>query len=254
MGEIHMNSKGNILIADDEEVFLQSTADLFRKRGYDCTCAGDAVSAEKLLRENNYDLLISDIRMPGNINLELIRDIPSIVKGLPIIIVTGFPTLDTAIKSIGLPVVAYLLKPFEFKDLFESAIVALEHSSTHRIALTAQEHLKKWNEELARLIEMIESNKGDLSQISIETYLNITLGNVMNGLNDIKNITEAIAAPKNIAYTCDLLNCPRDKAFREIIAETINAIKNTKRAFKSNELRDLRVKLELLLEKDFGSN
>jgi DNA-binding NtrC family response regulator len=110
----------HILIADDEETFLYSTADLLRKEGYHCDCAPDGQTAAKMLRKDDYDLLIADIRMPGNGDLELIRDLPRIAEGLPVILVTGYPSMTTALESFHLPVVAYLTKPVEWQELLAS--------------------------------------------------------------------------------------------------------------------------------------
>ncbi len=106
-----------ILIADDEETFLYSTADILRREGYDCSCASDARAATEMLRMESYDLLIADIKMQGNADLEFIKALPQIADGMPVILVTGYPSLNSAIESIQLPVVAYLVKPVELKEL-----------------------------------------------------------------------------------------------------------------------------------------
>ena len=106
-----------ILIADDEESFLYSTADILRREGYDCSCASDARAATEMLRKESYDLLIADIKMQGNADLEFIKALPQIADGMPVILVTGYPSLNSAIESIQLPVVAYLVKPFELNEL-----------------------------------------------------------------------------------------------------------------------------------------
>ncbi len=82
-----MNERGRILIADDEETFLLSTIDLLRREGYECDGVKDAEAAVEVLSNKAFDLLVSDIRMPGNMELELIES----VKGLSVIIVTGYP-------------------------------------------------------------------------------------------------------------------------------------------------------------------
>lgn len=249
-----MAPKGNILIADDEDTFLNSTADLFRRQGYSCTCAVDGQSAIEILKHNDIDLLIADIKMPGNPEFELVRDMSSIAKGLPIIIVTGFPSLKTAIMSIQLPVVAYLVKPFDFDDLLKAAQSALESYQTLQMVHEAQRRIKEWDNELNRFVSTINHSRADLSQISVEAYLNITLSNVIGSLNDLKNIAEALASSNKESYACNLLNCPREKAFYNAISDAIETIKKSKRAFKSNELGELRAKLESLLKTDFRNN
>ena len=57
---------GRILIADDEQTFLEAVADYLEDEGYECDCAPDGTTAAEKLQQNQYDVLISDIRMPGN--------------------------------------------------------------------------------------------------------------------------------------------------------------------------------------------
>ena len=122
-----MTNLGRILIADDEEIFLNSMADLLRQAGYQCDCAPDAIVAAELLRGAEYDLLIADIKMEGNFELEFIQDLPQIATGMPVILVTGYPSMKSAIQSVQLPVVAYLIKPFEFKELLEQVEKAIKN-------------------------------------------------------------------------------------------------------------------------------
>ncbi len=112
-----MAEPSRILIADDDESFLYSTADLLRREGYECTCALEARTAREMLGKTRYDLLIADIRMPGNSDLELIKELPQIAAGLPVILVTDNPPLNSAMQSIQPPVASYLVKPFELNDL-----------------------------------------------------------------------------------------------------------------------------------------
>ncbi len=114
-----MSEPKRILLVDDEESFLYSTADILRREGYECRCAPDARSAADLLRQGSFDLLISDIKMQGNSDLEFIKEVPEMADGMPVILVTGYPSLKSAIDSIELPVVAYLIKPFELSELLE---------------------------------------------------------------------------------------------------------------------------------------
>ena len=63
-----------ILIADDEPLYLRTTAELLRKSGYDCTCAMDGGAALQALASGTFDLILSDLNMPGNLKLELLQE------------------------------------------------------------------------------------------------------------------------------------------------------------------------------------
>jgi len=121
-----------LLLADDEPLFLHATAKLLRRAGFDCRTATDAPSALEQMAQHPFDLLIADLNMPGNLELELLnigrRDYPQI----PIIVVTGAPSLRSAIDSVRLQIADYLLKPIQFDDLVNSVrrILASARSNT----------------------------------------------------------------------------------------------------------------------------
>ena len=116
-----------ILIADDEPLFLRTTSELLRKAGYDCACAADGDAALQALAQEPIDLVLSDLNMPGNLKFELLREGRRQWPDVPLIIITGAPSLPTAIESIRLGIADYLLKPVKFDDLLASVRRALAH-------------------------------------------------------------------------------------------------------------------------------
>ncbi len=121
-----MANSGHILIADDDETFLQSTADWLRREEYVCDCASDARSVIEVLRLARYDLLITDIKMPGNTGLELIKNLPKNAEGMPVILVTGNHLINTEIQSLQPPVVACMHKPLDFDKLLAQVRISME--------------------------------------------------------------------------------------------------------------------------------
>ena len=105
-----------ILIADDEETFRESTVEILAEAGYACSAARDAAEAESLL-ENGYDLLLADVRMPGNAHLEFLENVSRRHPELPVVVITGYPTVGTAVESFRLSIVDYLIKPVGVDDL-----------------------------------------------------------------------------------------------------------------------------------------
>jgi two-component system response regulator HydG len=116
-----------ILVADDEPLFLRTTAELLRKAGYECECAPNGDVALQALAREPFDLLLSDLNMPGNLKLELLREGRRQWPEIPLIIVTGAPSLPTAIESVRLGIADYLLKPVKYDDLLSSVRRALAH-------------------------------------------------------------------------------------------------------------------------------
>ncbi|MFH5804706.1 sigma-54-dependent transcriptional regulator [Alienimonas sp. DA493] len=123
-----------ILIADDEPLFRTTTAKLLEQAGYDCECVADADAAMAKLRAEPFDLVLSDLNMPGNFKLELLRDQHENRRGVPIVVVTGVPSLPTAIDSIRLGIADYLLKPVKLDDLLVSVKRALDGASRNPAA------------------------------------------------------------------------------------------------------------------------
>jgi two-component system response regulator HydG len=116
-----------ILIADDEPLFLRTTAALLRKEGFHCTTAANGSAALEALSQEQFDLVLSDLNMPGNMKLELLRTGRTKWPEIPLIVVTGAPSLPTAIESVRLGITDYLLKPVKFEDLISSVRRALAH-------------------------------------------------------------------------------------------------------------------------------
>ena len=243
-----MTQLAKLLIADDDETFLLSTADLLRKAGYDCDSAADADAAAGMLAAEQYDLLISDIKMPGNGQLEFIRDLPRTASGLPVILVTGYPSLDTAIESIHLPVVSYMVKPVDFGELLERVRTGLKFSGTYRLVAASRRRLAGWNQDLERVEQLMRSAQSDAGPVCTSTFLELTMGNVVAALSDLEYLTEAIAVGAGRSAVCHLFNCPRPAALVEGIKEAVTVLEKTKRAFKSKELGELRRRLESLIE------
>jgi DNA-binding NtrC family response regulator len=121
-------TQSRILIADDEPLYLRTTGELLRKAGYDCVCVPDAEQALRALRDQRFDLVLSDLNMPGNLKLELLQHHSQHHPGTPIVVVTGVPSLPTAIESIRLGITDYLLKPVKYEDLLASVRRAIAKS------------------------------------------------------------------------------------------------------------------------------
>lgn len=119
--------KSKILIADDEPLYLRTTGDLLRKAGYDCVCVADARAALDALSQDSFDLVLSDLNMPGNLKLELLHQEREKWPHIPLIVITGVPSLPTAIESVRLGIADYLLKPVKYEDLLSSVRRALAH-------------------------------------------------------------------------------------------------------------------------------
>lgn len=242
-----MGKLGRILIADDEETFRNSTADLLRRDGYECDCVADAGEAVERLKEESYDLLIADIHMPGNPELELVREIPEIAEGMPILLVTGYPSVNTAIDSIKLTVSAYLVKPVEFSELQEQVEKAIEHYRTYRAVNDTRKRLREWCNDLDNIKKTISRKSENATSVAINTFFELTLRNVVDSLIDLKHLTDELSMQSDEQYVCNLLDCPSLTALKGGLSETVKVLEKTKNSFKSKDLGELRKKLETII-------
>lgn len=245
-----MRGQGRILLADDEETFLLSTADLLRKEGFDCDCAKDSESATTLIEKNQYDLLIADIKMPGNAELEFIHDLPEKAKGLPVILVTGYPSLKSAILSVQLPVFAYLIKPINFDELTIHVRTVMKRAQVRNAVLKARQNLQTWRVELDNIEQIYKMEKMDASLIPIDAFMTLTLQNIVNSLSDLKTLAEVFAGLTDKNIVCNLTNCPRLNRLNAGIKEAIIVLEESRKSFKSNELGNLRARLKELIQNE----
>lgn len=248
-----MGKLGRILIADDEETFRNSTADLLRKDGYECDCVSDAGEAVGKLRESSYDLLIADIHMPGNPELELVKEIPVIAEGMPVILVTGYPSVNSAIESIKLTVAAYLVKPVEFSELQEHVEKAIEHYRTYRAVSDTRKRLQEWCNDLDNIKKTVTLKSENATSVAINTFFELTLRNVVDSLMDLKHMVDELAMQSDEQYVCNLLDCPSLTALKGGLSETVKVLERTKSSFKSKDLGVLRKKLQTIIGEDVDS-
>lgn len=121
-------TRKRILIADDEPLYLRTTGQLLQKAGYECECVPDADAALEKLQNEKFDLILSDLNMPGNFKLELLRRGRAQWPHIPLIVITGVPSLPTAIESVRMGIADYLLKPVKYEELLASIDRVFQHS------------------------------------------------------------------------------------------------------------------------------
>ena len=242
-----MEPAGHLLIADDEEIFLLATADLLRLQGFTVACARSAPEARLLMAQQPFDVLISDIRMPGNAGLELLKDLPQPNTGLPVILVTGFPSMGTALEALGSSVMAYLLKPLEFKDLLAQVRRGVGLRRVQGIAQASSQRFQLWADEMKAFEAEAKANPG-CGPMSVQGLMGMVLGNLASSSQDLKQLLEITQQAGQAAGPCEIQACPRLDSYKGMLEEGIETLERTKGSFKSKELGDLRKKFKDLLE------
>jgi DNA-binding response OmpR family regulator len=253
-GDAKMKKPYRILVADDDPAVLRSLIRVLERESYLCVTANDAYEAAEILRTQEVDLLISDLEMPGNEGLRLIRDAPQIQNGLPIILITGFPSVDTAVQSLQLPVAAYFTKPFKFDDILREAAQAIKNYEAFRAVCASQDRTEKWSRDLDVIRERIGQVRSR-DTAAWETLMDLTLQNIAGSLQDVRTFADLMAQQKAGPETAALARTAGGPmVLVNAVRETISVLEKTKGAFKSKELGDLRKRLELLLDGGAGKS
>jgi excisionase family DNA binding protein len=117
--------RSRVLVVDDEATIRDLLSKTLALAEYDVDLASDGRSALERLRIIPYDLLITDLKMPGVDGLAVIREARRLKADIPVIIITGFSTEASAIEAVNLGVSGYLTKPFRVPRVLAVAAKAL---------------------------------------------------------------------------------------------------------------------------------
>lgn len=109
--------KISILIVDDEESVRDSLTNWFTEDGYAVKSAEHAKQALAMLESDPFDIILTDLKMPGMDGLEMLRRIKTLNKDAIVIVMTAFATVDTAVKALKEGAFDYVTKPFDPDDL-----------------------------------------------------------------------------------------------------------------------------------------
>ena len=233
---------GRILFADDDEALRHSLGKCLVRAGFDCDYAASGAEAIQQLRANTYDALLSDINMPGNADLELIEALPAVSEGLPVILLTGEPSVATATRSVRLRVTAYLTKPPDVEELCRVLSAAVLDSRNMRVLKDNRRRIQDWDLEIERLQQLLRQAPAADRQTPMRSYVRLTLRNLVVGLIELEHL---------LIHQGGQLGTDTAVQTQELIGalrKTVGVLQKTKDHFKSKELGELRKELEGLLE------
>jgi len=112
--------KKKILIVDDDSLVLKTLQNLLSRHNYEVHCAKSSEDALRQVESGNFNLIVSDVRMPEQDGIELLKKIRANGLGTPFVFITGYASENTPIDAIKLGAKDYILKPFNLDELLES--------------------------------------------------------------------------------------------------------------------------------------
>jgi len=122
----------HILVVEDEETFRRATVRSLQLAGFYADGAHNGEVAIRKINETDYDLLLLDIRMPDMDGIELMKRLETTHRKIPIIILTAYATLESAITAVKAGAVDYLVKPLPNREILTAIEKELEKVTTHR--------------------------------------------------------------------------------------------------------------------------
>lgn len=123
------DKRASILVVDDEESIRFTFDNFLSDEGYDVTLVESYDKALGLISKKQYDLIFADIILGGKTGIDLLQKIHSIDSHCPVVMVTGYPNIDTASDSVRLGAFDYLSKPVRQDTLLHTASMALQHKT-----------------------------------------------------------------------------------------------------------------------------
>jgi two-component system response regulator PilR (NtrC family) len=119
--------KGAILIAEDEATIRESLAEVLQDEGYAVTAAPDGAAAIAALDQREFDIVISDLRMPQSDGLAVLSHARNVAPQTLVLLMTAHATVETAIEALQRGAQDYLLKPLNFDDVLHKIDYLLRH-------------------------------------------------------------------------------------------------------------------------------
>lgn len=214
--------RGCILQVDDDPLVRTVFSGWLRLNDYEHHHASSPIEADALLDRWQFDVILSDIHMPGNNRLEWVEQVLNREHPPAIILVTGQPEFETACRAANLPVAGYLLKPTDFSTLDETLqrIICRQRRRADFLSLSRD------------ILHLVGTH--GLQDSSEEAMLINKLSLLAGCFNSRRQETNGSGSSPDLLW-------------RAAITDTIAVIEKTKHSFRSKDLGQLRQRLQQLL-------
>jgi len=206
-------TKGHILVVDDEQNMRRVLTKVLLDEGHDVSCAATGEEALAKLSEDTFDVILSDVRMPGMDGMELMKRVKSLSSDTTVVMMTAYGSVQSAVEAIRSGAEDYILKPFNNDVVVFSVKKAIERKSLmeRNRVLTEQlerryalENIIGESPEMLRLFDMIKRVAPTSSTVLI-------LGESGTGKELVARAIHNLSTrPKERIKTINCAACPRD--------------------------------------------
>jgi len=141
--------KKSVLVIDDEQIVLNSVKKILGQGEYDVETTLSGQQGLEWALSKSYDVVLTDVRMPDMGGMLILRDIKKAKPSMPVIIITGYANVQTAMQAMKLGAAEYIEKPFTPDQLLKAVNAAVSHAA----ALQAEQRVPVHREEMLRVLE-----------------------------------------------------------------------------------------------------
>ena len=169
----------SILIVDDEPPVRRVLVRALERLGHECTQAGDANEARAAMANRSFELVLSDVNMPGDSGIDLIKDLFKADPQVAVMMVTGIDDPSLAEEALALGAYGYIVKPFETNEIVINVSNALRRRNLEIENARHREHLeamvKERTADLWQAVQELEQARDDVRSSQAETIHRLSL-------------------------------------------------------------------------------
>ncbi|HWP92839.1 MAG TPA: response regulator [Thermodesulfobacteriota bacterium] len=216
-----MAENRRVLVVDDENLILKIISDILLKEGYEVKTAFNCEKALQLLREYSFHVVLTDIRMPEKNGIDLLEDVRNFNPDIPVIIMTGYASLVTAVEAVRHGAFDYLTKPLDYnklKGIIKHAVEKYELVAENKRLLRELKELnanlelkvRERNRDLENILSsthesiittdkdlVIRSGNPKTQEIFGEDYIGRRLSDIVSGINFDSIIPQILSGSAN---------------------------------------------------------
>ena len=197
-----MTEVQSVLVVDDDAAMRQMLVSLFRERGFQVAEAPSADAALEQLRESDYGVVLSDVKMPGKTGIEMVGDLRRLRPETPVILMTAFGSIDSAVEAMRAGACDYVTKPFEP----DAVLLTLERALERRA-------LEEENRRLRRAVDRTGSFGELIGQSPAMREIFALIRRVAHGRSSVLITGESGTGKELVARTLHFHGARADKPF-----------------------------------------
>jgi DNA-binding NarL/FixJ family response regulator len=160
-----LEAKGRVLVADDDAAVRRFTSTVLRSAGFEVDVVATGFEAREALSKTSYDACVADIKMPGNEQLELVDALQAGVI-VPLVLITGEPSLDTAVTAFRRGVLDYIVKPFSSEELLARVVAVVKKGRECRVAAERGAKIAAFIEAATLVVDTVGRTDAELGPLT----------------------------------------------------------------------------------------